>query len=453
MLSVAAVCAARRLAQHAAGPSAAAGPGGGRHLCLARGPAAPLRLRAPARPPAPALARGKATTSSSSSTEVATTAVAAGAEAGWGRAARQLLRDYKQLAKFRLSLLVVSTGAAGYVAGSGERVDWAGCGWLCAGTMALSSCANAVNQVLEVKYDGLMKRTLNRPLPRGRVSVPHAVGFAAVLGAGGVAVLGLKCNALTAGLGAANVALYTGVYTPLKQLHVANTWVGAVVGAIPPLMGWAAAAGGLGAGALVLAGALQFWQLPHFMSLAWLCRHDYAKGGYKMLPLVDPSGARTAAVAVRNSLYLLPLGFLAERWGVATEEFTYQAAALSTGMLAASLVFYTKPSADTARTLFRASLFHLPLYMASLMWNRIPQDEAGRAKHARRAEAQARAGGSYNLPLLPGMFPAVPTGMPRQVQNVYREAGAPEGGRGGAGGDRRADAIVQGGTGRRRTPE
>ena len=427
MLSVQALHAARRLAQHAAGPSAAAR---GHNLCLTRArPPAGRPLFSTARPPAPRLAlrppggalRGKATASSSSTTAAAVGA--AGAEAGWGRAARQLLGDYKQLAKFRLSLLVVSTGAAGYVAGSGERVDWAGCGWLCAGTMALSSCANAVNQVLEVKYDGLMKRTLNRPLPRGRISVPHAVGFAAVLGAGGVAVLGLKCNALTAGLGAANVALYTGVYTPLKQLHVANTWVGAVVGAIPPLMGWAAAAGGLGAGALVLAGALQFWQLPHFMSLAWLCRHDYAKGGYKMLPLVDPSGARTAAVAVRNSLYLLPLGFLAERWGVATEEFTYQAAALSTGMLAASLVFYSKPSADTARTLFRASLFHLPLYMASLMWNRIPQDEAGRAKHARRAEAQARAGGSYGLPLLPGMFPAVPTGMPRQVRNVYGGAG------------------------------
>ena len=301
MLSVQALHAARRLAQHAAGPSAAAR---GHNLCLTRArPPAGRPLFSTARPPAPRLAlrppggalRGKATASSSSTTAAAVGA--AGAEAGWGRAARQLLGDYKQLAKFRLSLLVVSTGAAGYVAGSGERVDWAGCGWLCAGTMALSSCANAVNQVLEVKYDGLMKRTLNRPLPRGRISVPHAVGFAAVLGAGGVAVLGLKCNALTAGLGAANVALYTGVYTPLKQLHVANTWVGAVVGAIPPLMGWAAAAGGLGAGALVLAGALQFWQLPHFMSLAWLCRHDYAKGGYKMLPLVDPSGARTAAVA------------------------------------------------------------------------------------------------------------------------------------------------------------
>lgn len=189
-----------------------------------------------------------------------------------GRRARQLMREYRQLAKGNLTALVVSTAAAGFAAGSPSAIDWAGMGWLSAGTALCSASAAALNQIYEVETDRLMRRTATRPLPSGRMGRGHALAFAIVTGLSGVGLLAQKTNALTAGLGAANIALYAGVYTPLKTVLVANTWVGAIVGAVPPLMGWAAATGGLDMGAAVLGLGLYFWQLPHFMALAWIAR-------------------------------------------------------------------------------------------------------------------------------------------------------------------------------------
>lgn len=287
-------------------------------------------------------------------------------------AVRSLLRDYKQLSKARLSALVVSTAAAGYAAGSQESIDWAGMGWTALGTAMAASSANALNQLYEVANDARMKRTAMRPLPAGRMSRLHALAFALAAGGGGVWLLADKTNATTAALGAANILLYAGVYTPLKQLSVVNTWVGAVVGAVPPLMGWAAAAGTLDIGSLLLASGLYFWQMPHFMALAWLCRADYAAGGYRMLSLVDPTGRRTAACALRNSAYLFPLGALATWLGVTTPYFAYESAFITAGMLLTAAKFYSSPSNANARLLFRASLLHLPLFMAAFLVHRRP---------------------------------------------------------------------------------
>ena len=140
---------------------------------------------------------------------------------------------------------------------------------------------------------------------------------------GGIYILSTKVNNITASLGAGNILLYAGVYTPLKQLSIVNTWIGAVVGAVPPLMGWAGAIGKLDYGALLLAAGLYFWQMPHFMALAWLCRKDYALGGYKMLSLVDSTGKRTAACALRNCMYLFPLGTLSTWLGITSPYFAY----------------------------------------------------------------------------------------------------------------------------------
>ena len=190
----------------------------------------------------------------------------------------------------------------------------------------------------------------------------------------------LQTNNLTAGLGAANIALYAAVYTPLKVISISNTWVGAVVGAIPPLMGWAAAAGQLDLGSLVLASTLYFWQMPHFMALAWLCREDYARGGYQMLSRLDLTGRRTAACALRNCLYLLPVGMLAAAVGVTTNAFAYESAFVSGGMTLAAAAFYSSPTNAAARTLFRASLVHLPLFMAAMLIHRVPQKEGQAAQ-------------------------------------------------------------------------
>ncbi|CAI5989757.1 unnamed protein product [Closterium sp. NIES-64] len=300
---------------------------------------------------------------------------AAGAAAG--RAAgvsvwKHYGRCYYELSKTRLSLLVVATAAAGFVMGSDDRVDWAGLGWTSLGTFLAAASANTWNQVYEVANDALMKRTRGRPLPAGRMTRQHAIAWGLLTGASGLAILATQTNSMTAGLGAANIALYAGVYTPLKQLHIANTWVGAVVGAIPPLMGWAAASGGLDAGAAVLAGALYLWQMPHFLALAWLCRKDYAAGGYRMLSLADPTGRRTAAAALRNCCYMLPLGLAAVSLGCTTAPFLWENVLLTGAFTAAAVPFYRSPSSASARQLFRASLLFLPALMAAMLLHRLP---------------------------------------------------------------------------------
>ena len=367
------------------------------------------------------------------------------------------LKVYRQLSKARLSALVVATAAAGYVAGSPEEIDWGGLGWASLGTALCSAAANALNQAYEVRTDSLMARTAARPLPAGRITRLHAVAFAAASAAAGFSALLLGAGSReAAALGLGNVLLYAAVYTPLKQVHPGATWVGAVVGAVPPLIGWAAAssraaaaaaagsareggegeaseppaAGGAPAAepppppppalppaAFVLAAGLYLWQLPHFMSLAWLCREDYARGGHRMLSLADATGKRTAACALRNCLYLMPLGFLAVAAGTASAPFATESAVASGVLAALAAAFWARPSSGTARALFRGSLVHLPVWMGCLLAHRVPNTAATReaqrparvAERLGRGLARGRAGlgrpdgGGPPLPL-PGPF-------------------------------------------------
>lgn len=192
-------------------------------------------------------------------------------------------RLYSQLSKYRLSALVMTTTSAGYLAAGGP-VDAVSLCCACVGTMLASSSANTFNQVIETSNDSRMKRTRNRPLPSGRISRQHALGWGVASGAAGISVLAVGSNPLTASLGAANLLLYVGPYTLSKPRSELNTWVGSVVGAVPPLMGWAAATGGVVAvEPLLLATYLFIWQFPHFFSLAWLHREDYARGGFAMV--------------------------------------------------------------------------------------------------------------------------------------------------------------------------
>jgi protoheme IX farnesyltransferase len=269
-------------------------------------------------------------------------------------------------------MLVVTTAGFGYVMGSGEVVDYVKLAWTSAGTMMAACSANAFNQIMEIANDSRMKRTMRRPLPSGRMSVPHALAFAVTMGVGGVLTLAYQTNTLTAELGAANLLLYTLVYTPLKQVHWINTWIGAVVGAIPPLMGWAAAAGQVDAGGWILGALLYFWQIPHFMALAFLCRQDYAAGRYRMLSIGDFSGRRTALAAVRNCIYLIPLGFLAQDCNMVSGSLGTQMLLLSAGFGASATAFYLSPTSVTARKMFRASLLYLPIIMGAMLFQRIP---------------------------------------------------------------------------------
>ncbi|MEW5308636.1 MAG: hypothetical protein WDW38_000579 [Sanguina aurantia] len=300
---------------------------------------------------------------------------------------KQLLQDYKQLSKAKLSALVVLTAVSGYVAGSGDEIAWEGMAWTALGTFASSACANTLNQLYEINNDSRMARTRGRPLPTGRLSTLHGAAFAVVTGAAGVAILYSQTNPLTASLGAANILLYAGVYTPLKQLSIANTWVGALVGAIPPLMGWAAAAGNLAPGAAFLGGALFAWQLPHFLALAWFCKEDYIKGGFRMLSMADPTGRRTGWVALRYSLALTAAGVGAVGLGLTTMPFALEAGVLGAIMSVRSVQFLAAPSDLGARLLFKSSLVYLPLLLAGLAFHRLPNDSTTAA--ADFAELQA----------------------------------------------------------------
>lgn len=332
------------------------------------------------------------------------------------------LKVYRQLSKARLSALVVATAAAGFVAGSPEDVDYKGLAWASLGTALCSAAANTLNQTYEARTDSLMTRTMARPLPAGRITRAHAAVFAGLSAAAGVSALRFGAGSPeAAALGLGNVVLYSAVYTPLKQLHPCATWVGAVVGAIPPLIGWAAASsraaaeeevgivseGGeedsekkptpppptttttattataatttpLPPAAFVLAAGLYFWQLPHFMSLAWLCKEDYARGGHKMLSLADATGKRTAACALRNCLYLMPLGLLAAAAGTASAPFATESAVASGVLAALAAAFWARPSSGTARALFRGSLVHLPVWMGCLLVHRVPNTRENR---------------------------------------------------------------------------
>ncbi|CAM8926547.1 hypothetical protein QQ045_021611 [Rhodiola kirilowii] len=289
--------------------------------------------------------------------------------------ARQYGRCYWELSKARLSMLVVATSGTGFVLGSGSAIDIPTLCFTCAGTMMVAASANSFNQVFEINNDAKMKRTMLRPLPSGRISRSHAVTWALSVGAAGTALLACKANMLAAGLAATNLGLYALVYTPLKQIHPVNTWVGAVVGAIPPLLGWAAATGDVSLNAMILPAALYFWQIPHFMALAYLCRDDYAAGGFKMLSLFDATGRRTASVALRNCVYLIPLGFIAYDWGLTTGWFCWESSLLAAAISATAVSFFLNRTTKNARRMFHASLLYLPVFMSGLMLHRISEND------------------------------------------------------------------------------
>ncbi|KAK8599737.1 hypothetical protein V6N13_060439 [Hibiscus sabdariffa] len=289
--------------------------------------------------------------------------------------ARHYGRCYWELSKARLSMLVVATSGTGYVLGSGNAVDLVGLCCTCAGTMMVAASANSLNQVFEINNDAKMKRTRLRPLPSGRIAIPHAVTWASSVGIAGTVLLAYKANMLAASLAASNLVLYAFVYTPLKQIHPVNTWVGAIVGAIPPLLGWAAASGQISLNGLILPAALYFWQIPHFMALAYLCRDDYAAGGYKMFSLTDASGRRTAAVAFRNCLYLVPLGFVTYDWGVASGWFCLESSLITLAISAAAFSFYRDRTTQKARRMFYASLLYLPVFMSGLLFHRLSDEQ------------------------------------------------------------------------------
>ncbi len=305
---------------------------------------------------------------------------AGGVSAGSGGS---IVGAYLELCKARLSALVVVTSGAGFLL-AGHPVDWFAFAGAVTGTSLAAASANTFNQVWERAPDALMRRTAGRPLPTGRLSVRAALSFGAATGAASAALLLATTNALTAALGVGNIALYALVYTPLKRVSVWNTAVGALVGAVPPLMGWAAATGGLAAVDPFLAAFACFaWQFPHFYALAWPLRRDYARGGYAMAVCADASGARTAQLITRNALALAAVPPAAALMGVASPMFAVEGALLNGYLLLLARRFARDRSDAAARRVFLASLWYLPLLLGLLIFH---------ATHWRSAEEAAARG-------------------------------------------------------------
>jgi heme o synthase len=283
-----------------------------------------------------------------------------------------LLRSYGELTKARLTSLVVLTAGVGFVMAGRSPLDVPTLGWTVLGTALAAGGSMALNQLIEVDRDARMERTKDRPLPAGAIGRRHALLLGVVTASAGLIVLAVRANVRTALLGLAVVLIYTLVYTPLKSRTPLCTLAGAVCGAIPPMMGWSATGAALSFGAWMLGGVLFLWQIPHFLSLAWLYRDDYRRGGFRMLPVVDPSGRTTGLMAVLYTLALLPVGMLAVLGGMAGWLFAVGALALGFGLVTLALRLATLRTEPVARRLFLATLGYLPLLLGLMVADRVP---------------------------------------------------------------------------------
>jgi heme o synthase len=292
-----------------------------------------------------------------------------------------LTRDYAELTKMRVTTLIVMTAWCGYYFGalkSGvSSLSWGlihallGIGLISGGTAAL-------NEVMERDIDSRMRRTAQRPLPAGRMSLLHAGLVGGLMTLGGALYLGLALNPLTGWLALATSVVYLAAYTPLKKVHPICTFVGAFPGAMPGVLGWTAARGRLEWGALVMFAIVFFWQFPHFFSIAWLYREDYEGGGIRMLPVVEPDGKSTARRILLYSVGLVPVSLLPTFLGMSGKIYLVGASVMGLGLFYFGLrlaIFKMSPSTarskQRARQLLQATVFYLPLLFALMMLNTV----------------------------------------------------------------------------------
>lgn len=269
--------------------------------------------------------------------------------------------DYLELTKPRIAVMALFTVGIGYVVGAGPAASVVALLHVLIGSGLVAAGGSALNQWLERTIDTRMFRTMKRPLPAGRMAPAEALTFGLVLGVVGLAYLFATLPYPAGVAAAATFVSYVWVYTPLKTMTVWNTVVGAVPGALPPVIGWAAARGWeRPEGAFALFWVIFVWQLPHFLAIAWMYRDDYARGGLRMLPHVDPTGGKTAAVMVATCAALVPVGALSMWLGVAGWPSVVGCAAFGALFLREAIRFNQTRTDRQARRVLRASLLYLP---------------------------------------------------------------------------------------------
>jgi protoheme IX farnesyltransferase len=276
-------------------------------------------------------------------------------------AARTRTADFVALAKPRLNVLVVASSLAGYVMGGGDTSNAVRVVFTVAGTALVAGGASAFNQVIERGPDSLMRRTQLRPVPDGRLQPAESLVFATILSVVGLLILAAGVNILSAGVALATLLTYALIYTPLKLRSSFSTVVGAIPGALPPVIGWAAARNELSHGAWVLFAIVFLWQLPHFLAIAWMYREDYARAGFPMLPVIEPDGRSTGRQAVFYCSALLPVSLAPALLGMTTTAYFAGALVIGLLFLALTLRFARTRSPINARRLFFSSIIYLPI--------------------------------------------------------------------------------------------
>ncbi len=284
-------------------------------------------------------------------------------------AAWSAARDFWELAKPEIALSVTISGLAGFLLGSEAGIELNTLALTLVGTALCAGAGGALNHFVERKHDALMRRTVNRPLPAGRVTPVAALGYGAILATLGLSALWFT-NLLTTGLAALTLVLYLGAYTPLKRRTHYNTLVGTIPGALPALGGYTAATGTFGMAGWVVFAILALWQMPHFLALAWMYRKDYARARYAMLPVVHPDGHSTAQQLLLTTVALVAVSTLPTAIG--NTGWTYLVGALILGawLVVPAWAFYRSRSHGDARRVLKASIYYVPVLVALICADR-----------------------------------------------------------------------------------
>ncbi len=285
-------------------------------------------------------------------------------------APRGRLADYASLGKPRITSLVLVTTLLGYLLAERASDPLRLLFTLC-GTGLVAAGAAAFNQIWERDDDAKMRRTADRPLPAGRIEVLPAAALAFAASLAGLATLALGANLLAAGLAAATLVLYVLLYTPLKSVTSLSTVIGAVPGALPPVIGWAAAAGRIDPGAAVLFAVLFLWQMPHFLAIAWLYREDYARAGFPLLPVLEPDGASSGRQAVLYAVTLVPVSLALTAMHLTGPVYFAGAAACGLLFVAAAAAFAARRTPARAWRLFFVSILYLPALLTLAFFDKV----------------------------------------------------------------------------------
>lgn len=281
------------------------------------------------------------------------------------------LSDLSELCKVRLSLLVLITTLVGFLLAWVGPMDYALLTATIVGTALCAAGASALNQWWERDADALMKRTRNRPLPAGRVQAVDVLLLGLFCSLVGLGILGIFTNLRATFLAFATIVIYVIVYTPLKRMTSLNTLVGAVPGALPPLIGWLAARGTYELEGCLLFAILWFWQMPHFLAIAWMYREDYEAGGFVMLPLSDPDGAVTARQSLLYAMCLVPVSLMPALLGFNSIWGFVGMLVAGLGFVYFAARFLQSRERARARHLFLASIVYLPVVLAVLVATRV----------------------------------------------------------------------------------